>query len=147
MWLCYPERFSITSQIYNIFRLQLKIFIFIYMFRKHSYLLLLLIVLGIITYILDYYNIIKFDLSIYPLIISFFSSFILFLNNSLKKQVYFSKIIFFLNSIYILKFIIFDSSTELYGYLYLAIVTLIMALIYKSLKRDKDLIDSVDRLR
>ena len=117
------------------------------MFRKHSYLLLLLIVLGIITYILDYYNIIKFDLSIYPLIISFFSSFILFLNNSLKKQVYFCKIIFFLNSIYILKFIIFDSSTELYGYLYLAIVTLIMALIYKSLKRDKDLIDSVDRLR
>jgi len=46
-----------------------------------------------------------------------------------------------------MKFIIFDSSNELYGYLYLAIITLIMALIYKSLKRDKDLIDSVDRLR
>ena len=147
MWFCYLERFSITIQIYNIFRLQLKIFIFIYMFRKHSYLLLLLIVLGIITYILEYSNIIKFDLSIYPLIISFFSLLILVLKNNLKKQVYFSKIIFFLNSIYILKFIIFDSSTELYGYLYLAIITLIMALIYKSLKRDKDLIDSVDRLR
>ena len=117
------------------------------MFRKHSYLLLLLIVLGIITYILDYNNIIKFDLSIYPLIISFFSLLILVLYNSLKKQVYFSKIIFFLNIIYILKFIIFDSSTEVYGYLYLAIITLIMALIYKSLKRDKNLIDSVDRLR
>ena len=117
------------------------------MFRKHSYLLLLLIVLSIITYYLDYNNVIKFDLSIYPVIISFFSFIILILKNSLKKQVYFSKIIFFLNSIYILKFIIFDSSTELYGYLYLAIITLIMALIYKSLKRDKDLIDSVDRLR
>ena len=117
------------------------------MLRKHSYLLLLLIVLGIITYMLDYNNVIKFDLSIYPLIISFFSLFILVLNNSLKNQVYFSKIIFFLNSIYILKFIIFNSSNELYGYLYLAIITLIMALIYKSLKRDKDLIDSVDRLR
>jgi len=117
------------------------------MFRKHSYLLVLLIVLGIITYMLDYNNVIKFDLSIYPLIISFFSLFILVLNNSLKNQVYFSKIIFFLNSIYILKFIIFNSSNELYGYLYLAIITLIMALIYKSLKRDKDLIDSVDRLR
>ena len=147
LWFCYLERFSITIQIYNIFRLQLKIFIFIYMFRKHSYFLLLLIVLGIITYILEYSNTIKFDLSIYPLIISFFSLLILVLKNSLKKQVYFSKIIFFLNSIYILKFIIFDSSTELYGYLYLAIITLIMALIYKSLKRDKDLIDSVDRLR
>ena len=117
------------------------------MFRKHFYLLLLLIVMGIITYILDYYNTIKFNLSIYPIIISFFSLLILVLNNSLKKQVYFSKIIFFLNSIYILKFIIFDSSTEFYGYLYLAIITLITALIYKSLKRDKDLIDSVDRLR
>jgi len=117
------------------------------MFRKHFFLLILLIVLGIITYILDYNNIIRFDLSIYPLIISFFSLFILVLNNSLKNQVYFSKIIFFLNSIYILKFIIFNSSNELYGYLYLAIITLIMALIYKSLKRDKDLIDSVDRLR
>ena len=117
------------------------------MFRKHSYLLLLLIVLGIITYMLDYNNVIKFDLSIYPIIISFFSLIILALNNSLIKQVYFSKIIFFLNSIYILKFIIFDSSTEFYGYLYLAIITLITALIYKSLKRDKDLIDSVDRLR
>ena len=117
------------------------------MLRKHSYLLLLLIVLGIITYMLDYNNVIKFHLSIYPLIISFFSLFILVLNNSLKNQVYFSKIIFFLNSIYILKFIIFNSSNELYGYLYLAIITLIMALIYKSLKRDKDLIDSVDRLR
>ena len=117
------------------------------MFRKHSYLLILLIVLGITTYILDFNNLLKFDLSIYPLIISFFSLLILVLKNNLKKQVYFSKIIFFLNSIYILKFIIFDSSTELYGYLYLAIITLIMALIYKSLKRDKDLIDSVDRLR
>ena len=117
------------------------------MLRKHSFLLLLLIVLGIITYILDYNNVIKFDLSIYPIIISFFSLIILVLNNSLIKQVYFSKIIFFLNSIYILKFIIFDSSTEFYGYLYLAIITLITALIYKSLKRDKDLIDSVDRLR
>tara|TARA_S200000501_G_scaffold334824_1_gene339077 strand:+ start:528 stop:839 length:312 start_codon:yes stop_codon:yes gene_type:complete len=103
--------------------------------------------MGIITYILDYYNTIKFNLSIYPIIISFFSLLILVLNNSLKKQVYFSKIIFFLNSIYILKFIIFDSSTEFYGYLYLAIITLIMALIYKSLKKDKDLIDSADRLR
>jgi len=117
------------------------------MFRKHSYLLLLLIILGIITYLLDNNNILKFDLSIYPLIISSFSLLILVLNSSLKKLLYLSKIIFFFNSVYILKIIIFDSTTEFYAYLYLAIITLIMALIYKSLKKDKDLIDSVDRLR
>jgi len=117
------------------------------MFRKHSYLLLLLLVLGIITFFLDNSSVLEFNLSFYPLFISSFSLLILFLNTNLVKQIYLSKIIFFLNSIFILKFIIFDSSTELYGFLYLAMITVIMALIYKSLKKDKDLIDSVDRLR
>ena len=117
------------------------------MFRKHFYLLVLLLVLGIITFFLDNSNVLEFNLSFYPLLISSFSLLILFLNNNLVKQIYLSKIIFFLNSIYIIKFIIFDSSAEFYGFLYLAMITVIMALIYKSLKKDKDLIDSINRLR
>ncbi len=117
------------------------------MFRKHFFLSLLLLVISAITYFLDSKNILKFDLFFYPLIISLFSLVILFLSNRIMQQIYLAKIIFFFNSIYILKFIIFDSSTDFYGYLYLAIITIIMALIYKSLNRDKELIDSIDRLR
>jgi len=117
------------------------------MFRKHFFFSLLLLVISVITYFLDNKNILKFDLSFYPLIISLFSLVILVLSNRVKKQIYLAKIIFFFNSIYILKFIIFDFSTHFYGHMYLAIITLIMALIYKSLNKDKELIDSIDRLR
>lgn len=117
------------------------------MFRKHFFLSLLLLVISVITYFLDNKNIIKFDLSFYPLIISIFSVVILVLSNRIKKQIYLVKIIFFFNSVYILKFIIFDYSTDFYGYMYLAIITLITALIYKSLSKDKELIDSINRLR
>ena len=54
--------------------------------------------------------------------------------------------IFFLNILYFLKYIIFDN-TALSGFIYLAIVTILLAFALNSLKKDQELVDSYDRLR
>ena len=63
-----------------------------------------------------------------------------------KKQILLVKLIFFLNTIYLLKYIIFDN-TALSGFIYLAIVTILLAFALNSLKKDQELVDSSDRLR
>tara|TARA_B100001559_G_C16322116_1_gene539284 strand:- start:376 stop:726 length:351 start_codon:yes stop_codon:yes gene_type:complete len=116
------------------------------MFRKHTLLIIILIFTCLIIYYLDFNNILEFNLSLYPLAVSLLGSLILIKFKKIKDQIFVTKWTFYLNTIFILKYIIFDIHVS-YGFIYLAFVTLILALSYKSLKKDQDIIDSMDRLR
>ena len=116
------------------------------MFRKHFYYLLALFLLSLAIYFLEKFNVLKFHLSIFPLLISTFTFFTMGQYKKRKKQILLVKVIFFLNIIYLLKYIIFDN-TALSGFIYLAIVTILLAFALNSLKKDQELVDSSDRLR
>ena len=116
------------------------------MFRKHFYFLLILFLLGLTIYFLDKFDVLKFYLSIYPLIISSFTFFTMGQYKKRKKQIILVKVIFGLNILYLLKYIIFDNNA-LSGFLYLATVFMLLAFALNSLKKDQELVDSTDRLR
>tara|TARA_X000001036_G_C20625082_1_gene784781 strand:- start:37 stop:387 length:351 start_codon:yes stop_codon:yes gene_type:complete len=116
------------------------------MFRKHFYYLLALFLLSLVIYFLEKFDVLKFYLSIFPLLISTFTFFTIGQYKKRKKQILLVKVIFFLNIIYLLKYIIFDN-TALSGFIYLAIVTILLAFALNSLKKDQELVDSSDRLR
>tara|TARA_B100001173_G_scaffold101653_1_gene88080 strand:+ start:1113 stop:1463 length:351 start_codon:yes stop_codon:yes gene_type:complete len=116
------------------------------MFRKHFYYLLALFLLSLVIYFLEKFDVLKFHLSIFPLLISAFTFFTMGQYKKRKKQILLVKVIFFLNIIYLLKYIIFDN-TALSGFIYLAIVTILLAFALNSLKKDQELVDSSDRLR
>ena len=116
------------------------------MLRKHTLLIIILIFTCLIIYNLDFNNILEFNLSLYPLAVSLLRSLILIKFKKIKDQIFVTKWTFYLNTIFILKYIIFDIHVS-YGFIYLAFVTLILALSYKSLKKDQDVIESMDRLR
>ena len=117
------------------------------MYRKHFFYLLFLSLSGLIVFGFEKFDVLNFDLSIFPIVLSFFTFLTLFQKNKRKRQIQLIKVILFANTIYILKYIIFDSSNEVLGYVYLAIVTLLLALSLKSLMKDQKLVDSVNRLR
>ena len=54
--------------------------------------------------------------------------------------------IFGLNILYLLKYIIFDN-IALSGFLYLTTVAVLLTFALNSLKKDQELVDSTDRLR
>ena len=116
------------------------------MFRKHFYFLFILFSLGVTIYFLDKFDVLKFNLSIYPLLISSFTFFTMGQYKKRKKQIILVKVIFGLNILYLMKYIIFDN-TALPGFLYLASVFILLAFALNSLKKDQELVDSTNRLR
>mgnify|MGYP005691517947 FL=1 len=76
----------------------------------------------------------------------FVSIFILTQSKNRKRQISIIKISSFINVIYILKSVVFSEGTA-YGFIYLALVTILLAISLSSLKKDQELIDSIDRLR
>ena len=116
------------------------------MFRKHFYYLLTLFLLSLVIYFLEKFDVLKFSLSIFPLLIATFIFFTMGQYKKRRKQILLVKVIFFLNILYFLKYIIFDN-TAVSGFIYLAIVTILLAFALNSLKKDQELVDSYDRLR
>lgn len=116
------------------------------MFRKHTLLVIILIIISLVVYYLDSLDVLNFNLSLFPLFVSLFGFFILIKFKTRKKQISITKWTLYLSTIYILKYIIFDNNMT-YGFIYLALVTLILAFSFKSLKKDQSIIDSMDRLR
>ena len=82
----------------------------------------------------------------YTLLVCLISIFILTQSKNRKRQISIIKISSFINVIYILKSVFFSDSTA-YGFIYLALVTILLAISLSSLKKDQELIDSIDRLR
>ena len=82
----------------------------------------------------------------YTLLVCFISIFILTQSKNRKRQISIIKISSFINVIYILKSVFFSDSNA-YGFIYLALVTILLAISLSSLKKDQELIDSIDRLR
>ena len=116
------------------------------MFRKHFYFLLILLLLSLTTFFLDKFDVLKFYLSSYPSLISIFTFFTIGQYKKRKKQIILVKVIFGLNILYLLKYIIFDN-TALSGFLYLTTVAVLLIFALNSLKKDQELVDSTDRLR
>ena len=80
------------------------------------------------------------------ILVIFVSIFILTQSKNRKRQTSIIKISSFINVIYILKSVFFSDSSA-YGFIYLALVTILLAISLSSLKKDQELIDSMDRLR
>ena len=123
------------------------------MFRKHTILIFTLTLVSAIIYYLEFSNNLSLKLSVflenklsYALLVCFVSIFILTQSKNRKRQISVIKISSFINVIYILKSVFFSDSTA-YGFIYLALVAILLAISLSSLKKDQELIDSIDRLR
>ena len=123
------------------------------MFRKHTISIFTLTLVSAILYYLEFSNNLSLKLSVflenklsYALLVCFVSIFILTQSKNRKRQISIIKISSFINVIYILKSVFFSDSTA-YGFIYLALVTVLLAISLSSLKKDQELIDSMDRLR
>ena len=123
------------------------------MFRKHTISIFTLTLVSAILYYLEFSNNLSLKLSVflenklsYALLVCFVSIFILTQSKNRKRQISIIKISFIINVIYILKSVFFSDSTA-YGFIYLALVTILLAISLSSLKKDQELIDSIDRLR
>ena len=123
------------------------------MFRKHTILIFTLTLASAFLYYLELTNNISLKLSVfldnklsYTLLVCFVSIFILTQIKNRKRQISIIKISSLINVIYILKSVFFSDSTA-YGFIYLALVTILLAISLSSLKKDQELIDSMDRLR
>tara|TARA_B100000161_G_scaffold224667_1_gene170509 strand:+ start:51 stop:422 length:372 start_codon:yes stop_codon:yes gene_type:complete len=122
-------------------------------FRKHTISIFTLTLVSAILYYLEFSNNLSLKLSVflenklsYALLVCFVSIFILTQSKNRKRQISIIKISSFINVIYILKSVFFSDSTA-YGFIYLALVTILLAISLSSLKKDQELIDSMDRLR
>lgn len=123
------------------------------MFRKHTISIFTLTLVSAILYYLEFSNNLSLKLSVflenklsYALLVCFVSIFILTQSKNRKRQISIIKISSFINVIYILKSVFFSDSSA-YGFIYLALVTILLAISLSSLKKDQELIDSMDRLR
>ena len=123
------------------------------MFIKHSISIFTLTLSSAFLYYLELSNNLSLKLSVfldnklsYTLLVCFVSIFILTQSKNRKRQISIIKISSFINAVYILKSIFF-SDTNSYGFIYLALVTILLAISLSSLKKDQELIDSMDRLR
>ena len=123
------------------------------MFRKHSISIFTLTLASAFLYYLELSNNVSLKLSFfidnklsYTLLVCFISIFILTQSKNRKRQISIIKISSFINVIYILKSVFFSDSNA-YGFIYLALVTVLLAISLSSLKKDQELIDSMDRLR
>ena len=123
------------------------------MFRKHTISIFTLTLVSAILYYLEFSNNLSLKLSVflenklsYALLVCFVSIFILIQSKNRKRQISIIKISSFINVIYILKSVFFSDSSA-YGFIYLALVTVLLAISLSSLKKDQELIDSMDRLR
>ena len=123
------------------------------MFRKHTISIFTLTLVSAILYYLEFSNNLSLKLSVflenklsYALLVCFVSIFILTQSKNRKRQISIIKISSIINVIYILKSVFFSDSTA-YGFIYLALVTILLAISLSSLKKDQELIDSMDRLR
>ena len=123
------------------------------MFRKHTISIFTLTFSSAILYYLELSNNLSLKLSVfldnklsYTLLVCFVSIFILTQSKNRKRQISIIKISSFINVIYILKSVFFSDSTA-YGFIYLALVAILLAISLSSLKKDQELIDSMDRLR
>ena len=123
------------------------------MFRKHTISIFTLTLVSAILYYLEFSNNLSLKLSVflenklsYALLVCFVSIFILTQSKNRKRQISIIKISSFINVIYILKSVFFSDS-NVYGFIYLALVTILLAISLSSLKKDQELIDSIDRLR
>ena len=123
------------------------------MFRKHTISIFTLTLVSAILYYLEFSNNLSLKLSVflenklsYALLVCFVSIFILTQSKNRKRQISIIKISSFINVIYILKSVFFGDSNA-YGFIYLALVTILLAISLRSLKKDQELIDSIDRLR
>lgn len=123
------------------------------MFRKHSISIFTLTLASAFLYFLELSNNFSLKLSFfidnklsYTLLVCVISIFILIQSKNRKRQISIIKISSFINVIYILKSVFFSDSSA-YGFIYLALVTVLLAISLSSLKKDQELIDSMDRLR
>ena len=123
------------------------------MFRKHTILIFTLTLASAFLYYFELTNNISLKLSVfldnklsYTLLVCFVSIFILTQVKNRKRQISIIKISSLINVIYILKSVFFSDSTA-YGFIYLALVAILLAISLSSLKKDQELIDSIDRLR
>lgn len=123
------------------------------MFRKHTILIFTLTLASAFLYYFELTNNISLKLSVfldnklsYTLLVCFVSIFILTQIKNRKRQISIIKISSLINVIYILKSVFFSDSTA-YGFIYLALVAILLAISLSSLKKDQELIDSMDRLR
>ena len=123
------------------------------MFRKHTISIFTLTLASAFLYYLELSNNLSLKLSVfldnklsYTLLVCFVSIFILTQIKNRKRQISIIKISSFINVIYILKSVFFSDSTA-YGFIYLALVAILLAISLSSLKKDQELIDSIDRLR
>ena len=123
------------------------------MFRKHSISIFTLTLSSAFLYYLELSNNLSLKLSVfldnkisYTLLVCLISIFILTQTKNRKRQISIIKISSIINIIYILKSVFFSDSTA-YGFIYLALVTILLAISLSSLKKDQELIDSMDRLR
>ena len=123
------------------------------MFRKHTISIFTLTLVSAILYYLEFSNNLSLKLSVflenklsYALLVCFVSIFILTQSKNRKRQISIIKISSYINVIYILKSVFFSNRTA-YGFIYLALVTILLAISLSSLKKDQELIDSMDRLR
>ena len=123
------------------------------MFRKHSISIFTLTLTSAFLYYLELSNNLSLKLSVfldnklsYTLLVCLVSIFILIQSKNRKRQISIIKISSIINVIYILKSVFFSDST-VYGFIYLALVTILLAISLSSLKKDQELIDSMDRLR
>ena len=123
------------------------------MFIKHSISIFALTLASAFLYYLELSNNVSLKLSFfvdnklsYTLLVCVISIFILIQSKNRKRQISIIKISSFINVIYILKSVFFSDSTA-YGFIYLALVTVLLAISLSSLKKDQELIDSMDRLR
>ena len=123
------------------------------MFRKHTISIFTLTFASAFLYYLELSNNLSLKLSVflenklsYTLLVCFVSIFILTQIKNRKRQISIIKISSLINVIYILKSVFFSDSTA-YGFIYLALVAILLAISLSSLKKDQELIDSMDRLR
>ena len=123
------------------------------MFRKHTISIFTLTLASAFLFYLELSNNLSLKLSVfldnklsYTLLVCFVSIFILTQSKNRKRQISIIKISSFINVIYILNAVFFSDSNP-YGFIYLALVTILLAISLSSLKKDQELIDSMDRLR
>ena len=123
------------------------------MFRKHTISIFTLTLVSAILYYIEFSNNLSLKLSVflenklsYALLVCFVSIFILTQSKNRKRQISIIKVSSFINVLYILKSVFFSDSSA-YGFIYLALVTVLLAISLSSLKKDQELIDSMDRLR
>ncbi len=123
------------------------------MFRKHTISIFTLTLASAFLFYLELSNNLSLKLSVfldnklsYTLLVCFVSIFILTQSKNRKRQISIIKISSLINVFYILKSVFFSDSTT-YGFIYLALVTILLAISLSSLKKDQELINSMDRLR